>query len=334
MRVRMLRAIRHFIDSRCHNHEERQCIIVYLVGVAMVLAGMPLHFAGLLGIDNCLLHTVSAASWVASAMILAFYMKGKLRLTTAISIFTIMLQLAESIRIIYNVEEQPDGFEWSIMLNQTISLIVIIYLVMGFVRLTPIVNTAISLATLAFACWRTGGAVNFQMLTIFTFVEVATCLVGGFMQRSVHTMQRENTSYKDTEEGLLNAFHMTKAELAAYIHLCRQNSPDEKQVSAFFDMLDEHSEANLTRAVELRMAERHIQRADFAAKLPQLTPTELEVCRLVIVGKTLAEIARILGKSTNNISSVRIHVRKKMGLQPKDDLRQALMEATKEPERK
>lgn len=330
MGIKLKNEIRRLVGSRCSNHEERQRIIVYLVGMAMVLAGLPLHFAGLLGIGNHMLYLVSAASWVASAATMALFVAGKLSLGTAFSAFTVMLQIAESTRIVYNAVVQPEGFVWAIVLNQIISLIVVMYLVMGFARWTPIANTTISIATLAFACWRTGWEVNGQMLTIFTFVEVATCLVGDFMWRGVHNMQRENTDYKDAEEGLLSAFHMTKAELAAYIQLCRKKTPDEKQVSAFFDMIDEHSEANLTRAVALRTAERHMQRTDLAAHLPQLTPTELEVCRLVIAGKTLAEIARILDKTTNNISSVRIHVRKKMGLQPKDDLRKALLNATGE----
>ena len=74
------------------------------------------------------------------------------------------------------------------------------------------------------------------------------------------------------------------------------------------------------------MAKRKMQHADISAIIPTLTPTEQEVCRLIIGGKTIIEIASILHKNTNNISSVRIHIRKKLGLAAGKDLREALLE--------
>lgn len=71
-----------------------------------------------------------------------------------------------------------------------------------------------------------------------------------------------------------------------------------------------------------------MQHADISATLPSLTPTEREVCRLIIGGKTILEIAAILDKTPNNISSVRIHIRKKLGLATSDDLREALLKKT------
>lgn len=233
--------------------------------------------------------------------------------------------MAQTARIVYNTIVQPEGFVWAIVLNQIISLIIIIHLVIGFVRWIPIANTVISLATLIFAYYYTDGALNRQVVVIFTFVEVFTCLIGDFIQRSIHNMQRENTNYKVTEQGILDAFDMTKEELNAYVKLCRQNKPTEKSVSGFFEHLDDLSEANLIRAVNLRIGERHMKRQDMAELLPQLTPTELEVCRLIMGGKTLAEIAQIMGKKPNNIGTVRIHIRRKLKLTKGDDLKEALI---------
>ena len=111
---------------------------------------------------------------------------------------------------------------------------------------------------------------------------------------------------------------------AKYIQLGRGGMAG-KDISDFFDRLDERTEANLIRAVEQRMAHRRMLHADISSVLPTLTPTEQEVCRLIIGGKTIQEIASILNKTPNNISSVRIHIRKKLGLATSDDLREALL---------
>jgi len=70
-----------------------------------------------------------------------------------------------------------------------------------------------------------------------------------------------------------------------------------------------------------------MQHADIASALPTLTPTEKEVCRLIVGGKTICEIASILNKKPNNISTVRIHIRKKLGLATNEDLKEALLES-------
>lgn len=113
---------------------------------------------------------------------------------------------------------------------------------------------------------------------------------------------------------------------SAYLYTDGEINRQIVVITDFFNRLDERTEANLIRAVEQRVAQRKMQHADISAVLPTLTPTEQEVCRLIIGGKTIIEIASILHKNANNVSSVRIHIRKKLGLATGKDLREALLE--------
>ena len=67
------------------------------------------------------------------------------------------------------------------------------------------------------------------------------------------------------------------------------------------------------------------QRKDMRERYPMLTPTELDICRLVEQGYTISEISNILGKTASNVSTVRGNIRKKLGLGQDEDLRNALM---------
>lgn len=71
------------------------------------------------------------------------------------------------------------------------------------------------------------------------------------------------------------------------------------------------------------------ERQDFAQKFPTLSGVELEVCRLVALGKPVSEIAIVTGKSISNISTVRGNIRKKLGLDRGTDLRAFLVEDEK-----
>lgn len=296
-----------------------------MLSLSVVILGVPMHFIGMIGRCDTILYTISAMSWAATLTILIMYLTQRMRLTVAISSFGILTQLAESARIVYVAMERPDGFEETIVFNQVISLALIIYMVMAAVRHMPTILALMSIATITSAYLYTDGKINRQIVVIFVIVEIFTCILGEMIRRGIRSMQRENADYHSTLNRVLSTFHMTKTELLAYIQLGR-GGQSEKDINDFFDHLDERTEANLIRAVEQRVAQRKMQHADISAILPTLTPTEQEVCRLIIGGKTIIEIASILHKNANNVSSVRIHIRKKLGLAAGKDLREALLE--------
>lgn len=314
-----------FLDRRSHNWQQRMCLITFLMLSLSVVLGVPMHFIGMIGRCDTILCTISAMSWAATLAILVMYLTQRMRLTVAISSFGILTQLAESARIVYVAMERPDGFEETIVFNQVISLALIIYMVMAAVRHMPTILAIMSIATITSAYLYTDGEINRQIVVIFVIVEIFTCILGEMIRRGIRSMQRENAGYHSTLNRVLSTFHMTKTELLAYIQLGRGEQSD-KDITDFFNRLDERTEANLIRAVEQRVAQRKMQHADISAVLPTLTPTEQEVCRLIIGGKTIIEIASILHKNANNVSSVRIHIRKKLGLATGKDLREALLE--------
>ncbi len=319
-----------FVYKRTNNLEERTRLVMFIISIIMVLTGMPLHFTGFIGADVPLLHVVTASLWLSLVALLLLYIYKKIALTPAIWIYALVIQLTESFRIIYLAIEMPDNYTRIIIINMTISFTLIIYLVLGFVKIIPSVITAISLCTLIGASLCNSHAVSSQFIILFSFIEIFSCVLGRIIQKSVHSLQNETTNYMKTQDGILQAFHMSKKELLAYLQMCRSNKAESKSVSNFFSHLDEQSEKNLINAVEQRKAELRLKKERFAEHFPQLTPTELQVCRLVMNGKTVNDIARVMNKSANNISTVRIHIRKKLSLQPGEDLRQYLCNAVKE----
>ena len=326
MKSKLIQRLTVFLDQRSHNWQQRLCLITFfMLSLSVLVLGVPMHIVGLIGRCDTILYTISAMSWAATLAILIMYLTQRMRLTVAISSFGILTQLAESARIVYVAMERPDGFEETIVFNLVISLALIIYMVMAAVRHMPTILALMSIATITSAYLYTDGKINRQIVVIFVIVEIFTCILGEMIRRGIRSMQRENADYHSTLNRVLSTFHMTKTELLAYIQLGRGEQSD-KDITDFFDRLDERTEANLIRAVEQRVAQRKMQHADISAVLPTLTPTEQEVCRLIIGGKTIIEIASILHKNANNVSSVRIHIRKKLGLATGKDLREALLE--------
>lgn len=327
MSLKLTQRLTIFLDRRSHNWQQRMCLITFLVlSLSVIVAGVPMHIFGFIGRNHVALQALSALTWVTTLVIFVCFLLQRLSLKVAISTFGILTQLTDSARIMYMTLERPEGFVDTILFNQVISLALIIYLVMAVVRHIPAIITSLSIATITFAYLNSDGEINKQLVLIFVIVEIFTCILGELIRQGIGGMQRENEDYHSTLNRLLATFHMTKTELLAYIQLGRGGMQD-KDITHFFDHLDERTEANLIKAVKQRVAQRRMQHADISAVLPTLTPTEQEVCRLIIGGKTILEIAAILNKTPNNISTVRIHIRKKLGLATTDDLRETLLNA-------
>lgn len=325
MESKIIQRLTRFLDHRSKNWQQRLCLIIFLtLSLTVMVAGVPMHIMGIVGRGSGILYAISALMWLMTVVLFVLYMTRRMSLKMAISTFGLLTQLTGSARIVYMAVERPEGFDQTILFNQIISLALIIYLVIAVVRHIPTIIAIISIVTIVFAYLYTDGGFNKQIVVIFIVVEMFTCVLDEMIRRGIRGMQCENADYNTTINRVLATFHMTKTELLAYLQLGRGEQSD-KDITDFFDRLDERTEANLIRAVEQRMAHRRMQHANISSVLPTLTPTEQEVCRLIIGGNTIYEIASILNKTPNNISSVRIHIRKKLGLAKSDDLREVLM---------
>ena len=76
--------------------------------------------------------------------------------------------------------------------------------------------------------------------------------------------------------------------------------------------------------------ERRDKIVDLSTIFPQLSPTELDVARLILKNMTLKEIAVATEKSLSNVGTVRGNIRKKLGLSPGDDLRDFILARIKD----
>lgn len=202
-------------------------------------------------------------------------------------------------------------------------------MVMGYMHVVPFYLTGICFLTSIAANIIHPGSIQHQFVFFILFISIIDCTLGMAGWRNLHDVEKENKEFHEEEEGILSAFNMSRDELKAYIAMSKKKEHTEKEVNEFFDNLDERTEHNIIDAVKMREAMVRIKNTDVSNAFPMLTKTECNVCRLVMRGKTMKEIARLTGKTPNNIGAVRVHIRRKLNLTPGQDLRQYLEESMK-----
>ena len=315
-----------FISSHSADREERIRFIVFFTGALQLTIFTLLNIVGAIGIRHHFLQAVAFALLALCISMVVLYLRRTLTLIQAFTVFAISAQLLEIARIGFLALAKPQGYEAIIIDYQIGSYTILLYLTLGFVPKTPFISTALSIATLAFTTFYYHAAIDIQITILFTLLSLFTCALAHISQRGMQGIQQENKNYQATHNSILKAFNMRQSELIAYLQLCRTKEPDSKNIDLLLNQLDEQSKHNLIHAAMALKKKREAQQLVLSKSFPSLSHTELEVGRLVVEGKTLSEIAVIMGKSTTNISTVRGNIRKKLNLLPNENLEEKLKE--------
>ena len=118
---------------------------------------------------------------------------------------------------------------------------------------------------------------------------------------------------------------MTKEQVRAYVELARKKY-DFNRVESLLNMLGEDLQRNVIANVSEYLSIRETGMLEMETLFPELSVSEREVCRLILQGKQQSDICSILDKKESNISSTRTHIRRKLGMQPSDNLRKVVWE--------
>ena len=101
MKSKLLKQLIRFLDSRSHNWQQRLCLITFLtLTLSVIVAGVPMHIAGLVGRGSNILYVISAVMWLMTVVLLVLYMTHHMSLKIAISTFGLLTQLTGSARIV------------------------------------------------------------------------------------------------------------------------------------------------------------------------------------------------------------------------------------------
>ena len=169
---------------------------------------------------------------------------------------------------------------------------------------------------------------QFVLLFFYSMMGVWICSL--LMHHLFRSTSREINDYKMFQDGVLNMFHMSKAEAITLIRLSREAGRVDGIDDKVLENLSERTRNNLIALGAYLQNERRDKMVDLSTIFPQLSPSELEVARLILKNMPLKEIAVATEKSLSNVGTVRGNIRKKLGLSPGDDLRDFILARIKD----
>ncbi len=181
-------------------------------------------------------------------------------------------------------------------------------------------------------------SINARSESLQSFIlAFATCsffigLLSYWLGKSVANLSKENTELKADERELFYMLRMKKDQVKAYLELASKDH-DYDSARYFLELFDERGQCNLINNVKRYIVQKSSELVRLQALFPDLTHSELEICRLIVQGKKLGDIARLLNKSTSNINTQRSNIRRKLELTAEDNLCDFIVSKIKEVEK-
>ena len=306
-----LRLEHHLCPDYCGVVDRRRVIAFALLTLIEILI-IPYHFLLFYmmkawgGMFYNIVHTL------ALAVLTYVVLKRMVVFKTGISLLYILVFVKLAIDSMLCLHYQGDRDNLSVMSNIFIMFILAITAqsqqlnrtTLGFaIALLPVVAVAIS---------------HTQISTLlFSFKAI---LVGFLMILYVWLYNLEPVIVKE----LRQPKHLRDEERKA-LHMLADLKDEEKDIAVnlMSRLSPEQQQKILDRAAEqLKTSEQSRKAWDLVCA--DLTNSERVICQMVLEGKSLKEICIELNKSESNITSQRSHIRKKLNMDRKDDLRREL----------
>lgn len=306
-----LRLEHHLCPDYCGVVDRRRVIAFILLTLIEILI-IPYHFLLFYmmkawgGMFYNIVHTI------ALAVLTYVVLKRKVVFKTGISLLYILVFVKLAIDSMLCLHYQGDRDNLSVMSNIFIMFILAITAQSQQLHRTTLGFTIALLPVVAVALSHTQISV--------LFFSIKAVLVGFLMILYVWLYNWEPVIIKE----LRQPKQMREEERKA-LHMLADLKDEEKDmaVNLLSRLRPEQQQNILERAAE-QLKTSELSKKAWDLVCTDLTNSERVICQMVLEGKMLKEICIELNKSESNITSQRSHIRKKLNMDRKDDLRREL----------
>lgn len=260
----------------------------------------------------------NAVSLLLMGGVLVLYLSK--RMNPDISLFTDMLVITLNISfsIIYeSIASGPDA-SFRVLLGMCICTLPIIMASLTGIRSGPLIITLLIICSYSVAAIFIGDEKLFLCMPILMLIYIgAPIALKGIIILS-RRLERERIAIAEEKSEFLRIMNI-EAERFDLL-----GAKDTKEAARLLDELDVKIRETLVAQVKHVITSEECIRRAIREHHPGLTDAEMEICVLIVSGKTVSEICEIRHVSPSTVTSIRSRLRKKIGLAPGDSLKSYL----------
>lgn len=248
------------------------------------------------------------------------------RVNTVVRLMTLTTLVVMTTNAIYGaIVPDMQHMHVVILIHMIVLLGNITFSLATYQTMFSLINIGVSILAYVLCALFTNDPMMIQSLAIVVLTLLYTGVLGVHISSNAERLQKENTMMKHDEAELLHILRLNKKQVKSYIRLARAEYTEDQTrllLAQFDQTTQRHIIANVTRFIRAEASvSQRIEKA-----FPELTPSERRIVQLILRDRKLSDLCSLLNKTESNINTQRANIRRKLGLQPKDNLKDKLEE--------
>lgn len=311
-----------YLGNRLNEH---RLMLLAFVSIS-TLVGSFAVVAGWMGAHHWANRALSAMVFCSIALVNVLFMFDRLKLKTVMMLVYILtaIDLCGGMLIHSFLADRINTHQ--VMVDISLSITLVIVAVNSFLRVTPFVVCCMSAASFTWCACYSEQLLLKNYLVFYLIVLLLAFILGQFMVKKVTELNEERNSFERVALGIREKLGITQEQMLALMELSGVERPSDERQVELFKLIGQKAYYRLMHRVDEIMKRKEFDQSVLRKAFPELSPSELDICRLILRGKRLNEISDILQKSKSNITCQRTHIRTKLGLSAEDDLLEMLRE--------
>lgn len=309
--MKVLSRVEYYKYPKYCGLQERRQLVCFLFTSLVELIYIPANLLGMNSYHEALFFDVY--NWVHLFFVLALqvvFWRNLITTHQAIGIFFLAIVFKLSCESLYQLFGHGDDYSHVFGNFNIILIMAAVCISVRMLRLSVIITIMLTVSLTACVIW---GPTDYMLSSMRIFFV-------GYML--IFFALLYNT--KAFGRGLRQPRIVNEQERKALQTLINLNEDEREQALSVMDELSDDQKAKIRQNVQEYFREQAIDRIAYARLCPELTKSEIEICKLILQGKSLKEMCDVLIKSESNITSQRAHIRKKLGMNRKEELKSTL----------
>lgn len=309
--VRLIQYIELYLCPRYCGVVDRRRVIAYLFLTWIEILMIPFHFALFLIVWQPWGFSAALVHLLAFLILQGMIWKQTIDFAHGVSGLFLLVALKLMVDSVFCTWFGYLDDQVSVLGNIFVMLIMAISTLSLVLQTTALVITFLTFLLIVFYAMT-------QPMDAFLF-SLKPMLVGLMMILYVFTYNMSKVT-----KGLRQPREVSMQEKRALEMLANLRDMDYDKAGMLLERLNPELRQRIVNHATERLRKEEVERLAWDMVCADLTKSEKEVCKLVLHGKSLKEICLRLGKSESNITSQRCHIRKKLNMERKDDLKRTL----------
>lgn len=320
--------IYHILFGKKVSVLERQQNITFSLYITAVIIGQVANMLGLTGPSEAHIMQWNYLFGIITLIPIVGLLTKKIDLPHAFAYLTIITQFFTCNEMI-QCAKTPNSYYVSLIIGNMFLLAVnMLFAVIAYLRIVPHILGAMSCITYIICMVMTNDYTLYNFAILYIVVFLVITILGSLLVRNINRLNEENNILKqemEEEEELIHLLKTERKQIKAYIRLARERY-ETVETDKLLDLFSDDVQQNVLHNVSEAMMAKEARLNVLAEIFPTFTPSEMDIARLVIRGKSLKEVCDLLGKTESNITCQRANIRRKLGMKSNENLRKVLQE--------